>query len=687
MPWLTALKHTARSGIHLERTVTDPLPALRAALAVAIVVFGTLLVSTPKLATSAAMGAFIAGTASLQRSYRPRPVLALGAAAALSISTFIGYLASPWPPLFVLVLAAWAFGAGLTWGLSAVSGVVAGTTVAVMLVVVTLPASIWGAVHHAAVIALGGIVQALLMVVWPVRRWGAQRDALADAYASLADFARRLRNDPFASFDPDPLMAARSAATLTPHQVRHRPAGLRGMREPMERVRPLLTALADPRIGAAEEGPERDRARELLAAAAELLDSLARSIRTGRPVDVPERVFRSFAVPGSGPVLRGEGRRAALKLIGLLSDTVDSLESAAGQVTVPSNHPPELRRPTVVALGPIAAVTVRRHWDWSSPVLRHAVRVSAVAALGETIGLLLPFNHGYWAPLTAVMVMRPDFSQTYARGVARVLGTVLGVGVASGILLLFAPDMWVSAGLAVASIGFAYLTMRTGYAAMSACVAGYVVFLLATDGAPLADTAWQRIGETVLGGVLALAAYAVFPTWQTVRLPDRLATYIEAGGTYAAAAVSAFAEPSAARNREVRDALLAQRRTRSDLLTAMDQAAAEPVRHRGLRPSQLADARTAVAAMGRTTLLMEAHLPAPDTPPVPGADRFAEVLRTETAAAALAVREDRPVDLAAVRRCYQDWTDAAPAEGQQLLRDAGFLVEAIESLQDALRSH
>ena len=41
-------------------------------------------------------------------------------------------------------------------------------------------------------------MQAALIVLFPVRRWGAQRDALADALAAEADYARRLRHDPVA---------------------------------------------------------------------------------------------------------------------------------------------------------------------------------------------------------------------------------------------------------------------------------------------------------------------------------------------------------------------------------------------------------------------------------------------------------------------------------------------------------
>jgi uncharacterized membrane protein YccC len=707
MPWTTALKRTARSGFTLQRAYNEPLRALRGAVGAGISAFGALLLGTPQLAASAAIGAFIAGVATFQRSYRPRPLLALAAAAGLSLSAFVGYLASPWAPLFVLVVGVWAFMGGLAWSLGPAAGVVATNTIPAMLVVVALTENIPQALRHAGVIAVGGLVQALLVVVWPIRRWGVQRDALADAYASMADYARRLRHDPFAGFDPDPLMTARNAATVTRRQARNRPPELGGRRGTMERMRPAMAALADPRVGAAEEGPERDRAREILGAAAEVLDAMAHSIRTGDPVGVPERTYRSLAVRSTGPVLTGAARQSALLLIGLLADTADSLESPGGDGD--GSALGNLSRPSVHELLPVAAHAVRRNWRWSSPVLRHAVRVGVVAAVGETIGMLLPFGHGYWAPLTAVMVMRPDFSQTYSRGVARIVGTALGVVLASLVIAGLgawsaAPDDWVLAALAVVAIGGAYLTILTGYAAMSACIAAYVVFLLAMDSTGLLSTAEERVGETLLGGALALIAYAVFPTWQTVRLPDRLAAYIEAGGRYAATAVAAFGAPSADSYRAVREALLDHRQARAELLTATGQAADEPVRHRGLRNSQLNGARSAMAGLGRTALLLEAHLPPlgggsssePGTgtgpEPVPGAERFAAVLQQETARAAQAVRLGRPVDLAAVRLQYQAWAAELPDPDEDstdprhlVARDALFLVAALEGLQQALQ--
>jgi hypothetical protein len=240
MTWLRALRETSRSGLKVSRTRLEPLVALRAAAGVAIVIGLTLWVSSPPVAASSAFGAFAAGAATFQRSWRPRPVLALATGAGLALSTFLGYLAASHVVLFVLLLAVWSFGAGLAWALGPTTGMVSALTVAVMLVTVTLPTSVLSALHHAALVGFGALVQAALIVVFPVRRWGAQRDALADAFAAEADYARRLRHEPVAPFDPEALMAAREAAELTPRQARRRPDELHGQRTLAERIRPVL---------------------------------------------------------------------------------------------------------------------------------------------------------------------------------------------------------------------------------------------------------------------------------------------------------------------------------------------------------------------------------------------------------------------------------------------------------------
>ncbi len=242
MTWSRALKETARSGLTIERTKLTPLIAVRGSVGVAIVIGLCLWLGDPGLAVSSAFGAFASGIVTFQRSMRPRPVLALAVAGGLAVSTFLGYLVADHIVAFLLLLAGWTFLSGMAWAIGPVSGLAGTQTVAIMLVTVTLPTSVLGALEHAALIAFGGLVQATLIVVFPVRPWGVQRDALADALAAEADYARRLRHDPVAPFDPAPLMDARLASAVTPRQAKRRPVQLHGPRGPRRtrQARPRL---------------------------------------------------------------------------------------------------------------------------------------------------------------------------------------------------------------------------------------------------------------------------------------------------------------------------------------------------------------------------------------------------------------------------------------------------------------
>ncbi len=160
MTWSRALKQTARSGLTIERTKLTPLIAIRGSMGVAIVIGLCLWLGDPILAVSSAFGAFSSGIVTFQRSMRPRPVLALAAAGALAVSTFLGYLAADHVLAFVLLLAGWTLLAGMAWAIGPVAGLTGTQTVAVMLVTVTLPTSVLGALEHAALIAFGGLVQA-----------------------------------------------------------------------------------------------------------------------------------------------------------------------------------------------------------------------------------------------------------------------------------------------------------------------------------------------------------------------------------------------------------------------------------------------------------------------------------------------------------------------------------------------
>ncbi|MET9430576.1 FUSC family protein [Streptomyces sp. NPDC003036] len=678
MTWLRALKATARAGLTVERRRLEPLVALRGAVGLALVVGVSLAAFGTAVAVSSAFGAFQAAVATFQRSWRPRPTLALASGVSLAVSTFVGYLTGAHPVLFLCLLVAWTFLAGLAWVAGPTAGVIASSNVAIMLVTVTLPTSVAAAAGHALVIAAGGLVQAALIVLVPIRRWGPHRDALAGALAAEADYARRLRHDPYAPFDPVPLMTARSAAAVTRRQARRRPAELHGARGLAERIRPVLASLADPAIGVPREGPQRDRVRELLGAAGTVLDTAADAIRRGRPATIPPAALAALRTPDTGAILTGPARRAAVRLAALLEDVVETAAPSGWA------EPGEARaRPPLLSLLPGVVRDVRGELRGGSPVFRHAVRVSAVAGLGYLLGAALPFGHGYWAPMAAVMAMRPDFTQTYARSVARFCGTLLGVALATAVVRTATPGTYTSAALAVCCAFGMFLLMRTGYAAAQVCVSAYVVFLLGMGGETWDQTVPERVLLTLLGGVLAMVAYAVYPAWETPRLRGRLADWLAADGRYAACVLAHYANPAAGRDGEaaadVREAVLATRTARVAWQEAHTRATHEPVRHRGLSHTAADGAEQALAQLGRVTMLMEAHLPDRDAAPLPAAAALADTLRRATERGAKDIRERRVPRWDEVRVGDDEVPDPVVRDGVRLLR------EALESLSDALR--
>ncbi|WP_327662808.1 MULTISPECIES: FUSC family protein [unclassified Streptomyces] len=715
MSWFRALKVTTRSGLTVERKRLEPLIALRGAAGLAIVLAVSLTLFGPAVAAGSAFGAFQAAIATFQRSWRPRPELALASGASLGISTFLGYLTGSHLFFFLPLLALWTYLAGLAWAAGPTIGIMASSNVAMMLVTITLPTTIAEAAGHAAMMAFGGLVQAALVILFPVRRWGAHRDALADALAAEADYARRLRHDPVAAFDPEPLMLARNAAALTPRQARTRPAQLHGARGLAERIRPVLASLADPAVGVPEEGAERDRVRELLAAAGAILDAAARAIRHGSPVKIPPGAIATFRSPDTGAILSGPPQRAAGRLGSLLKDVLETAggvrPTGAEDPAPPSSAGPKdrgsapdpaaqspqglestqgldaparsLRRPSIFQLLPVAVRAIRREARPGSPILRHANRVAAVAVAGYLIGDVLPFGHGYWAPMSAVMIMRPDFSQTYSRAVARFGGTLVGVTAATAILQLAHPGTYLSAVLAVVCAALMYLLMRTGQLAAQACVAMYVVFLLGMGGQEWSQTVPERVVLTLVGGVLAMLSYALYPAWETPRLRTRLADWLEALGEYAAAVVAHYASPAGKSCPDVREALLKAR----DAHIAWEQAAAraktEPVRHRGLSNAAADEAAHALHHIGRVVMLMEAHLPERGATPVPAADALADALRTATRDGAQAIRERRIPRWTPVREALDAW-DGEGVPDRVVRRGAALFLETLEELSDAL---
>ena len=75
-----------------------------------------------------------------------------------------------------------------------------------------------------------------------------------------------------------------------------------------------------------------------------------------------------------------------------------------------------------------------------SPLLRHAVRLALAVAVAHVVAAAVGLDRGYWVAMTAVIVLRPDYSSTLQRGLGRVVGTLAGVLIAWGAVSLLGQD-------------------------------------------------------------------------------------------------------------------------------------------------------------------------------------------------------------------------------------------------------
>ncbi|HWF77462.1 MAG TPA: FUSC family protein [Caulobacteraceae bacterium] len=142
----------------------------------------------------------------------------------------------------------------------------------------------------------------------------------------------------------------------------------------------------------------------------------------------------------------------------------------------------------------------------------HAIRAAVCVCGSLWIATALGLANGYWAPMTALIVLKPGLSETGTRGLARVGGTLIGGALATGFAVLAGyawPPLVVGLG-AAATASFAL--QKAHYAIFTSAVTATVVLLLslAEAGHALAN-AEHRLIATLIGGALALAVARILP--------------------------------------------------------------------------------------------------------------------------------------------------------------------------------
>lgn len=155
----------------------------------------------------------------------------------------------------------------------------------------------------------------------------------------------------------------------------------------------------------------------------------------------------------------------------------------------------------------------------NSEQFRYALRVALVLCIGVFLFQFFKMNHGYWIPLTIIIVIQPYYGATRKKGFERVVGTVVGT-VLGGVVMMLPLSHWTFVILlAVVSFFVAYF-LRNNYKVGVFFVTVMMVVMMQLSQQASWDLIAWRVLATLTGAVLALfAGYVFWPVWEIQRFP------------------------------------------------------------------------------------------------------------------------------------------------------------------------
>jgi uncharacterized membrane protein YccC len=245
--------------------------------------------------------------------------------------------------------------------------------------------------------------------------------------------------------------------------------------------------------------------------------------------------------------------------------------------------------------------------------------------------------------MTIVLVLKKEFAATFSRVVHRIMGTILGLIFAT-VLFHFLPH---GIGLEVLLVGVLVFILRWAgvgnYGVFTIAMSALVVIVLAITGVSPAKVMLPRAEMTLLGGVIALTNYLVWPTWERNQAIEKLAQLLEAYRAYFDALARVRLDGRRANESELGHLRMAARLARSNMEASLERLRAEP----GSNPNEISLIAALLANSHRfVRAIMAIEAVSPEAAPAPPEFRaFASDVNTTLDALVRTLRgENRGLD-------------------------------------------
>ncbi len=492
--------------------------------------------------------------------------------------------------IFAIALATvWAFIAGMLVAIGGAAPDIGMISVVTLLIYAAQPLTPREAAVSGLMALGGGLLQtALSVALWPVRRYEPERRVLGNFYLELADRATAPLNATAAPFASSHSQQAQDILLALGRDPSAESIRYRALLNQGERIRLSILMLSRLRFRMERESNSYAGVtilRDYLTLASEILRRVGHMLLDGtrlpdqQDLDALDQLtnrLREHASTTPTSFLRAVAKQAVYQmdaLNGQLRASVDIVGNNS-EIERPNLSQQQAQRTLPELFGGFVE-TLRGNMNLQSAAYRHAIRLAVLVAVGDVLGRMVSWRRTYWLPMTIVLVLKPEFTATFTRGLLRIAGTVLGLLLATGLFHMIHPSVSLQIALIFA---FVYLLRWLGpanYGIFGIVVSALIVLLLAFTGVSPKDVIWARGINTVAGGIFALLAYRLWPTWERTRVSERIAQVLDAYRSYFQAVVNSdpVGEESASQLERLRRSA---RIARSNLETSIDRLSTEP---------------------------------------------------------------------------------------------------------------
>ncbi len=572
----------------------EPWLGLRSAVGVLLPLSGAIIAGPDAISSGVvlATGAFNVAFSDSRDPYPVRARRMFAASVVVSLAVAVGAFSGHSLPFAVAVATVWAFAAGILVALATQPADLGVISLVTLVVFAASPLTMEDALLAGLLAFAGGLLQMLIaFALWPVRRYEPERRALGVLYLELA---RALQSTPTFDAAASPPASAQSThaqSSLASLRSDHSVEGerYRSLLNQAERMRLSLLTLTRLRVRLRRESSETGESEMLghaFGVVVRLLRWIGHTLTSGAigstaPEDLRE--LETFATS-----LHSGRLEESTSVAAMVSDARHQLDALIGQLrsaidlaayATPSGNTAFRRReesqPWSLRLGGGVA-TIRANLSLDSAAFRHAVRLAICVAIGDFIGRSFSLDRSYWLPMTIAIVLKPDFTATFSRGVLRLAGTFVGLVLATELFHVLPSSTWFHVAMAGITVFLLRCFGGANYGIFVVGITAYVILFVGLTGVSPREAIMARGVNTAVGGALALLVYWLWPTWERTQVSDAVARMLAAYREYFRAVKESYIHHHQSLAGELERTRINARLARSNLEASVDRLYAEP---------------------------------------------------------------------------------------------------------------